>query len=196
MNILNIQQELFEPLPHDMIATHFDVSQKASKYFGTRPVTPNVYVAPELYSTDILGAYDPYNITIIYNPQILDKPRVRKKVVEHEAVHSVQPGLENLLSIYALYVEDGKVKYAVPIGRAIAEGSNELVLEKIGKGRTGAYEREYKMVKEIDKIIPIKYLHKLAESKPYELLKILNRPDVKQIIGKYVIGNYISTMYS
>lgn len=194
--LLSMQEaELFEPLPYDMISTHLEVSQKTSKYFGTKPATPNIYVASELYSTNILGAYDPYNIMVIYNPKILDNPRIRKKVAAHEAVHSAQPGLKNLLCLYALYMENGNVKYTVPIGKAIAEGSNEFVSEKIGEGMTEVYEREYEMVKEIDKIIPIEYLHKLAETKPQELLKILNQPDIKQIIEKYVI-DYISRTYS
>lgn len=192
----NMQKELFdEPLPKDMVDAQMDAFSKASRYFGASSALPSVYVAPELYKTPIYGAYDPFSLMIVYNPAILDDPTLRKKVAEHEGVHSAQPGLKELLCIYALYIEDGKVKY-IPIGKAIVEGSAELVLEKIGKRRTRFYEREYEMVKEIDKKVPIGYLHKLAEKNPSKLLEVLNKPSIKRIIEKYVAESYVSRAYN
>ena len=194
-SFFEMQRELFE-VPDDMLATQHYIHKKVSNFFGvSKPVT-GACIEPNLRGSDILGAYDPLNVRIIYNPKVLEYPSLRREVAKHEAVHSAQPGLENLLRLYAVYIEDGKVKYVVPLGRAIVEGSTELILEKVGESRIGAYENEYRMVKELDKKIPIKYLHELAESDPQKLLEILNQPDVKRIIENYVFENYVSSMYS
>lgn len=178
-----------EYLPQ-LLERQYDITEKsANRYFGRKPIYPtitgfNPNLPPQVKGVEMEDEYG--NIIVAYNPNIVKDKELMKTVPAHEGIHLNQRGKKELLSVFAIY-KDRFNEYIFPVGLALLEGGAELILEKIGEQKTGSYKSLYEMAKEIDKIYPLRDLYDLAEEQgPYAVINVLNQPDIKRIIGKYI----------
>ncbi len=122
------------------------------------------------------------------NPSVANSFRRAKATANQEGVHVVQKGLHVMADVFAMvYNENTGDEYLFQIGRMIAEGDDELTLDQIGEGPTGAYPDELGLARELDAIYPNKRLFEMAEEYGDEtVVDMLNYGEAKNIIGRYL----------
>ncbi|MCX6819585.1 MAG: hypothetical protein NT129_06335, partial [Candidatus Aenigmarchaeota archaeon] len=182
----------------ELTSKQVSVAEKAAEYLGTKPVYPTwTGFDPELLGTPVMGyeaeksaiesAIGP-NVVIAYNPDIVKDPKLRKKVATHEGVHLAQRGKRELLKLYA------STPFGIfSIGHALVEGGNELVTEKIGEEKSGAYHKEYQFAKRVnDYVMDLGSIHEMAEYRGADALAaFLSKPKIKEKLYKAFLESYM-----
>lgn len=203
-----VRDPSYSPLTHELQAYQEESIRATADYLGVDVRYPHsTYFDPSLPSY-ILGETRfgrDGRVEIAYNPSILGLPKhLREGVIAHEVGHLETPGTVELGYVHAFY-SDGLNYHHVPLGTAIIEGGNQLLV----KSRTGnmppAYEREVEFVEELNEALSYlpanarahsaMALFYLAQEDPRAVAQVLNRPEVSPIVNNYCM-NYVSQLYS
>ena len=187
---VNLKEQLF-PRPLEILKKHQDIgAYDTGDLNDYNPPRPEPIWDPE---SPGLGYVDekcyPYGcrVKVGYHP-ILKKlypyfPELLEEVGEHEGAHLGQPGKDIILHIYYDSSED-KVKYGKigEVGRGIIEGGVDVSREKKGGIKQTSYPESSEFAKELDGLLPLKIIHKLAYAAQ---MKLLERKGVDPFFDMY-----------
>jgi uncharacterized membrane protein (DUF485 family) len=188
-------QDIGRYLP-ELTSKQTSVAERAANYLGVKPVYPTLTgFDPGLLNTPVMGyeaeaaiesAIGP-NIVIAYNPAVVQDHKLMKKVAAHEGVHLAQRGKQELLKIYALTPFG-----CFNLGHALVDGGAELILEKTGEERTGAYNQEYRFARYFnDNVMELSNAYKMAEHRGAEaLVDFLKKPEISKKLYRAFLEAY------
>jgi len=176
----------------NILQQQYTVGTKISDYLDA-PLTWPRRVYFDKLPKGVLGEADYTEKHIKYSNIIKTDPTLQKTVPAHEITHLQEEGLDEFLRMYSIYLigdDTGIYLAAIPTGRIMVEGGTEVLLTKIDEPRN-AYEKEFQLMKKIDKKTPVKNLFSIAKNYGSDKVwRKLYKSEGRELIDIYLLEGF------